>query len=85
MHYKANNRCWLVNKKEIFKSKADNKNIICSTQFCLGSISYGFSANGAREVSLSRNVYDFSVDYNSIGKSATLNIHKYSMTKNNIK
>ena len=36
-------------------------------------------------VSLNRNMYDFSVDYNSIDKSDILNIHKYLMTKNNIK
>ena len=30
-------------------------------------------------------MYDFSVDYSSINKSDILNIHKYLMTKNNIK
>ena len=39
----------------------------------------------SRKVSLNANVYDFSVDYNSIDKSDILNIHKYLMTKNNIK
>ena len=39
----------------------------------------------SREVSLNGNVYDFSVDYNSIDKSVILNIQKYLMTKNNIK
>ena len=34
---------------------------------------------------LNRNVYDLSVDYNSLGKSDILNIHKFPMTKNNIK
>ena len=43
------------------------------------------SSTESREVSLNRNVYDFSVDYNSIDKSDILNIHKYSMTKNNKK
>ena len=37
------------------------------------------------KVSLNENVYDFSVDYNSIDKCDILNIHKYLMTKNNIK
>ena len=48
-------------------------------------ISNGFSATESREVSLNGNVYDFSVDYNSIYKSAILNIPKHLMTKNNIK
>ena len=37
------------------------------------------------EISLNGNVYDFSIDNNSIDKSDILNIHKYLMTKNNIK
>ena len=59
--------------------------IIVITQFCPGSISSAFSVNESREVSLNGNVYDFSVYYNSIDKSDILNIHKYLMTKNNIK
>ena len=38
----------------------------------------------SKEVSLNGNVYDFSVDYNSIDKSNILNIHKNLITKNNI-
>ena len=30
-------------------------------------------------------MYDFSVDYNSIDKSDILNIHKYLMAQNNMK
>ena len=71
--------------KEIFKFKADNKNGNFLTQFCLGSISNGFTATESREVSLNENVYDFSVDYISIDKSDILNIHKYLMIKNNMK
>ena len=39
----------------------------------------------SREVSLNGNVYDFSVDCNSIDRSDIQNIHKYLMKKNNIK
>ena len=48
-------------------------------------MSDGFSATESREVSLNRNMYNFSVDNNSIDKSDTRNIHKYLMIKNNIK
>ena len=85
LHYNADNSCLFVNGKEIFKFKADNKNINFPTRFCLGNISDGFSATVSREVSLNENVYDFSIDYNSIDKYDILNIHKYLMTKNNIK
>ena len=50
----------------------------------VGSISNGFSATEAREVSLHGNVYGFSVDYNSIDKSDIVNIYKNLMTRNNI-
>ena len=72
-----------VNGKEISIFKADNKNVNFPNQFCLRSIPNGFSATESREVSLNGNVYDFSVDYNSIDKSDILNINKYLITKNN--
>ena len=58
-----------MNGKEIFKFKADSKNVNFPTRFCLLSISDGLSATESREVSLGGNVYDFSVDCNSIDKS----------------
>ena len=74
-----------VNGEEIFKFKADSKNINFPTQFCLESISNAFSTTESRDVSLNGTVYDFSVDNNSIDKSDILNIHKYLMAKNIIK
>ena len=47
------------------------------TQFCLGSISNKLGAIDTKEVSLKGNLYDISVDYNSIDKSNILNIYKY--------
>ena len=85
LYYNADNNYLLVNRKGIFKFKADNKNVSFPNQFCLGSISNGFSATESREVSLNGNVYDFSVDYNSVHKSDILNIHTYLMTKINLK
>ena len=56
LHYNADNSCLFVNRKEIFKLKADSKNFNFLTQFCLGRISNGFSATESREVSLNVNV-----------------------------
>ena len=84
-HYNADNNYLFLNEKEIFKLKADNKNSNFPTQFCTESISNGFSGHESIKVTLNGSVYDFSVDYNSIDKSDILNIHKYLMTKNNIK
>ena len=85
LHYSANNNYLFLNGKEITKFKGDNTNVNFPTRFCVGSISDGLSAHESREVSLNGNVYDFSVDYNSIDKSNILNSHKYLMTKNDIK
>ena len=68
-HYNADNSYLLVNRREIFCFKVDNKNVNFPTQFFLGSISNGFSATESKEVSLYGSVYDFSVDYNSIDSS----------------
>ena len=85
LDYNADNSYLFVNGKKVFKFQAGNKNVNIPTQFCIGSIANGFSATESREVSLNGNMYVFSVDYNSIDKSGTLNIHKHLMTKNNIK
>ena len=85
LHYNADNSYLLVNGKEIFKFRSDNKNINLPTQFCLGSISNGFSAIESRVVSLNENIYNLSVDYNFFDKPDILNIHKYLMNKNNMK
>ena len=85
MHYNIDNGHLFVDGKKSFKFRADNRNVNFPTQFCLGSISNGFSATESGEVYLKGNVFDFSVDCNSIGKSDILNIHKYLKNKNNIK
>ena len=85
LYYNADNSYLFVNRKEIFKFKADNKNVNCPTQFCLRSISNGFSAIEPREASLNGNAYDISVHCNSIDNSGILNIQKYLMNKDNIK
>ena len=55
------------------------------SQFSLGSIFNKFDSVDSKEVSLKVNVYNFSIDCGSIDKSDILNIHKYLMTKNNMK
>ena len=62
LHYNAGSSYLFVNGKKIFKFKANNKNVNFPTEFCLGRIFNGFSANESREVSLNGNLYDFSVD-----------------------
>ena len=85
LHYNADNSHLFANGKDIFKFKTDNKNFSFPTQFCLGSISNEFCAIESSELSLNGNLYEFLVNYSSIDKSEILKIHKYLMTKNNIK
>ena len=61
-----------VNGKGIYKFKAENKTLNFSTQFCLRSISNKFDALDSREVSLKENVYNFSIDYDTIDTSNIL-------------
>ena len=61
------------------------KNFNFPTQFCPGNIYQEFGATESRQVSLKRNVYDLSVDYNAIDKSNIINIIECIMVKNKIK
>ena len=85
MHYSANNSCLFVNGKQVFKFKLDNKIVDFPTQICLESIFNGFNNIESKEVSLNGNMYNFSVDYNSIDKSDISNIQKFLMTKKDMK
>ena len=85
LRYHSDNSYLLVNGKEFFRLKANNKNVNFPTQFCLENISNGFGATESEEVSLKENLYDFSIDYNAIDKSSILNICKYLMVNNNRK
>ena len=76
LHYNYDNSYLFVNRKEIYKFKADNKNVNFPTRFCLGSTSNGLGAFIYSEVSLKGNGYDFSFDYNDIDKPDILHIHK---------
>lgn len=75
LHYNHGNSYLFANEKEIYKSKADNKNVNFPTQFHLGSMSNKFDAIDFREFSLKQNLSDFSVDYNAIDRSV-IKIHK---------
>ena len=72
-------------KKKLLDLKPTIKMLTFQLDFCLKSIPDGFSVSVSREVPLSGNAYGFSINCNSINKSDILNIHKYLMSKNNIK
>ena len=76
--------CLLMKYKSL-NLKPAIKMLTFQLNFSFWSIAGGFSATEPREVSLNGNVYDFSIDYSSVDKYDTLNIHKYLMNKNNEK
>ena len=75
-HYNSDNSYLFVNEKEIYKFKANNKNLNFLPQFSLGSIPNKFDYDDSEEVCFKGSVYDFSVDYDAIDKSNFLRIHK---------
>ena len=85
MHYNSDNSYLFVNRREIYKFKASNKNVNFPSQFCLGTIPNKFDYIDSEEVSLKGNVYDFQADYNALHKSSILNIYIYLIGKNSIK
>ena len=68
-YYNSDNSYFFVNEKEIYVFKASNINVDFLCQFCLGSISNKFDYVDSEEVFLKGNMYNFSVDYNSVAKS----------------
>ena len=74
LHCNGDNIYLFINGKEIFKFKANKRNVNFPTQFCLGSISDWFDTNESWKVFLKGIAYDFSFDYNSIDKCDILTL-----------
>ena len=65
-----------VNGTEIHKFKAKDSEIVVPP-LCLGNISKDWSVDNMRKTGLTRYVYDFSVDYDTIAVDDIKDIHKY--------
>ena len=83
LHYNGANSYLFVNGTEIIKFKAKDSEIT-AYPLCLRNISKDWSVDNMKKTGLKVYVYDFSVDYDAIAVSDTLDIHKYSMKKNEI-
>ena len=57
LHYISDNSYLFVNGRKICRFEASNKNVNCSSQFCLGSIFNKFDFVETEEVSLKENEY----------------------------
>ena len=83
MHYNGDNSYLFVNGKPVINFKAKNFELI-KYPMCLGGLSKDYDTNSHKDTGLSRNIYDFSVDYRATTTDEILDIHKYLMEKNNI-
>ena len=83
MHYNWANSYLFVNGTEVIKFKAKYSEI-AAYLLCLGNISKDRSVDNMKKIGLKGYAYDFSVDYDAIAVSDTLDIHKYLMKKNDI-
>ena len=88
LHYNGANSYLFVNGKEIVKFKVKDSEIVTSP-LCLGNISKDRPTDNMKKIGLNGYVYEFSVDYNDFSKlnlyKAIPFVHKYLMTKYNIK
>ena len=80
-HYNGANSYLFVNGREICKFKAKDSEIVPETSLCLGNISKDWSVDNMKKTGFTGNVYDFSVDYDSISVDDIKDIHKYLMKK----
>ena len=84
MHYNRGSSYLFVNGVQI--SKFNTKySAINTNQPCLWNVSKNFSVNNIKNIGLHRCVYGFSVDYDATAVDDTLDIHRYSRRKYNIK
>ena len=84
MRYNGVNSYLLVNGTEIIKFKTKDSEIVAYS-LCLVNISKNFSVDNMKKTGLNGYVYDFSVGYEAISVDDILDIHKYLMSKHDIK
>ena len=82
LHYNGDNSCLFVNGREELKFKRKTDQII-NKNLCVGNL---LDKRSIHKTSLYGNIYDFVVDYKAIvGTTIIYNMHRYLMTKHNIK
>ena len=85
LHYNGDNSYLFVNGREEIKFKTKTAQII-NKNLWLSNLSHDWTKDQSTKTSLYVNIYDFVVDYKAISGTTTIyNIHRYLMTKHNIK
>ena len=85
LHYNGDSSYLFVNGREELKFKTKTDQII-NNQLCLGNLSFDWTKDESKKTSLYGNIYDFVVDDKAIvGATTIYDMHRYLMTKHNIK
>ena len=84
MHYNGDDSYLFVNGKQELKFKCKTDQLV-KEKLCLGNLSDQWTTNESEETGLYGKIYDFVVDYEAInGVKQIYNMHRYSITKDNI-
>ena len=85
LHYNGDNSYLFVNGRKELKFKAKTDQLV-KEKLCIGNLSDQWTASESEKTGLYRSIYDFVVDYEQIiGVKTIYDMHRYLMTKHNIK
>ena len=85
LHYNGDNSYLFVNGRQELKFKAKT-NQLGKEKLCIGNLSDKWTASQSEKTGLYGNIYDFLVDYQAaVGVGPIYEMHRYLMTKHNIK
>ena len=85
LHYNGDDSYLFVNGRQELKFKA-KKDQLVKEKLCIGNLSDQWTASESEKTGLYGNIYDILVDYQAIvGVSPIYDMHRYLMTKHNIK
>ena len=85
LHYNGDDSYLFVNGRQELKFKAKTDQLV-KEKLCIGNLSDQWTERESEKTGLYGSIYDFVVDYEQIvGVKTTYDMHRYVMTKHNIK
>ena len=85
LHYNDDDSYLFVNGRQELKFKAKTDQLV-KERLCIGNLSDQWTGSESEKTGLYGNIYDFLVDYQAIvGVGPIYDMHRYLMTKHNIK
>ena len=85
LHYNGDDSSLFVNGRQELKFKCKTEQLV-KEKLCIGNLSDQWTTSESEKTGLYGSIYDFVVDYEQIvGVKAIYDMHRYLMTKHNIK